>query len=52
MHFKTPATSRELEPVDRFLKEMGLKDPEPQDKLSVTKSNLPPNTQVVLLEHR
>ena len=52
MHFKTPTTSRELEPVDRFLKEMGLKDPEPQDKLSVTKSNLPPNTQVVLLEHR
>jgi len=52
MHFKTPATSRDLEPVDRFLKEMGLKDPEPQAKLAVTKSNLPANTQVVLLEHR
>ena len=52
MHFKTPATTRDLEPVDRFLKEMGLKDPEPQAKLAVTKSNLPANTQVVLLEHR
>ena len=52
MHFKTPATTRDLEPVDRFLKEMGIKDPEPQAKLLVTKSNLPANTQVVLLEHR
>jgi L-ascorbate metabolism protein UlaG (beta-lactamase superfamily) len=52
MHFKTPTTTRDLEPLDRFLKEMGLKDPEPQAKLSVTKSNLPPNTQVILLEHR
>ena len=52
MHFKTPATTLDIEPVDRFLKEMGLKNLEPQSKLTVTKSTLPPTTQVVLLEHR
>ena len=52
MHFKTPATTLDIEPVDRFLKEMGLKNLEPQAKLNVTKSTLPPTTQVVLLEHR
>jgi L-ascorbate metabolism protein UlaG (beta-lactamase superfamily) len=52
MHFKTPATTLDIEPVDRFLKEMGLKNLEPQAKLTVTKSTLPPTTQVVLLEHR
>ncbi len=52
MHYKTPATTLDIEPVDRFLKEMGLKTLEPQQKVMVTKSTLPPTTQVVLLEHR
>lgn len=38
-----------LEPVDRFLKELGINDPEVVDTLRVTKSNLPEETQVVLL---
>jgi len=50
MHYKTPALSRELEPVDKFLKEIGAHDIIPQAKLSITRSNLPPVMQVVLLE--
>ena len=51
MHYKTEATSRELEPVDRFLKEIGVKQIDPQQKLSFTKSTLPISTQVFLLNY-
>ena len=51
MHYKTEALNRGLEPVDRFLKEMGLKEPEHKPKLSVTKANLPLSTQVFLLDY-
>jgi L-ascorbate metabolism protein UlaG (beta-lactamase superfamily) len=50
MHYKTPALSRKLEPVEAFLKEMGADNITPQAKLSLTKSNLPISTQVFLLE--
>jgi L-ascorbate metabolism protein UlaG (beta-lactamase superfamily) len=51
MHYKTEALNRELDPVDKFLKEMGSKQIEPQLKLSVTKANLPLSTQVFLLNY-
>ncbi|MGD9118456.1 MAG: MBL fold metallo-hydrolase [Dehalococcoidia bacterium] len=51
MHYKTPSIQMELDPVDKFLKEIGAKQVEPLAKLSVTKSNLPPTTQVVLLDY-
>lgn len=51
MHYKTPALKRELEPVDRFLKEIGAKQVTPQPKLSISKSNLPATTQVFLLDY-
>jgi len=51
MHYKTPALSRELEPVDGFLREIGAHDITPQVKLSLTKSSLPISTQVFLLEY-
>jgi L-ascorbate metabolism protein UlaG (beta-lactamase superfamily) len=51
MHYKTEVLKRELEPVDRFLKEMGIKDVEPKPKLSFTKANLPATTQVFLLNY-
>ncbi len=38
-----------LEPVDRFLKELGISEPEVTDTLRLTKSGLPEETQVVLL---
>ncbi|MEZ4710710.1 MAG: MBL fold metallo-hydrolase [Caldilineaceae bacterium] len=39
----------DLEPVDKFLKELGISAPEPQDTLKITKSSLPEETQVVIL---
>ena len=49
MHYKTPKTRRDLEPVENFLKEMGLTQVEPRPKYTVSKSNLPLSTQVILL---
>ena len=51
MHYKTEALNRELEPVARFLKEMGVKEFSSRPKLSVTKGNLPLSTQVFLLDY-
>ena len=51
MHYKTPALNWELEPVDGFLKEMGIKEVNSQPKLSFTKPSLPPSTQVFLLDY-
>jgi len=51
MHYKTPVLKRELETVDRFLKEIGAKQVASQPKLSVNKSNLPPTSQVFLLDY-
>ena len=51
MHFKTPVVLRDLEPVDRFLKEMSVKDTESRPKLTFTKNTLPATTQVFLLNY-
>lgn len=51
MHYKTPSLKMELDPVEKFLKEIGAKQVEPLAKLSVSKSNLPPTTHVVLLDY-
>ncbi len=51
MHYKTLAINRELEPLDRFLKEIGAHDISSQSKLTLTKSSLPISTQVVLLDY-
>ena len=51
MHYKTPALSRELEPVEKFLKEIGVKEVTSQPKLSLTRSSLPDSTQVFLLDY-
>jgi L-ascorbate metabolism protein UlaG (beta-lactamase superfamily) len=52
MHYQTPALKKmELDPVGKFLKEIGAKQVEPLPKLSVSKSSLPPTTQVVLLDY-
>jgi L-ascorbate metabolism protein UlaG (beta-lactamase superfamily) len=49
MHYKTLVLKRELAPVDRFLKEMGVKEAVPQPKLTVNKASLPLTLQVVVL---
>jgi hypothetical protein len=51
MHYKTPALKKELEPVDKFLKEAGVKEKVSQPKLSVSRSNLPTGTQVIVLDY-
>jgi L-ascorbate metabolism protein UlaG (beta-lactamase superfamily) len=51
MHYKTAVLKQELEPVDRFLKEMGVKDVTSRPKLSVTKANLPVSIQVLLMNY-
>lgn len=51
MHYKTPALTRELEPLDKFLRKMGLKEIASQPKFSVNRSTLPPSTQVVILNY-
>jgi len=51
MHYKTEVLKRELAPVERFLKEMGLKEINSQPKLSFTKASLPVSTQVFLLDY-
>jgi L-ascorbate metabolism protein UlaG (beta-lactamase superfamily) len=44
-----PAVAANLESVDKFLKELGVVVPEPIDTLKVSKSGLPEETEVVLL---
>jgi len=51
MHYKTDHTPFDLDPVDKFLKEMGLQTVEETDLLRVNKSTLASeDTQVVLLQ--
>lgn len=52
MHFKTEVTTLPLDPVSKFLREMGIADPIPQQKLNVTKGTLPEETTLVLLDFR
>jgi len=52
MHYQTPEAKVSLEPLDRFLKEMGVNSYEPQSKLSVSSTTLPHETQVIVLECR
>ena len=53
MHYQQPglkgAWTGAMEPVDKFLKEWGITVPEAQDMLKISKSSLPEEPQVVLL---
>jgi L-ascorbate metabolism protein UlaG (beta-lactamase superfamily) len=49
MHYKTLTLAKQIDGVDKFLKEMGLTEIASQPKLTVTKSSLPASTQVVVL---
>jgi L-ascorbate metabolism protein UlaG (beta-lactamase superfamily) len=51
MNFKTAEETLDLEPLDRFLKETGTKS-EPQPKLTVTRSSIPAELTVMLLQPR
>jgi L-ascorbate metabolism protein UlaG (beta-lactamase superfamily) len=50
MHYKLPGLTLELEDVDRFLKEMGVTEPTEEETLKISMSNLPEETEIVLLQ--
>jgi ribosomal protein L31E len=52
MHFATPDVRVSLESLNKFIKEMGLSKPETQPSLKVTRSSLPEETHVVVLDYQ
>lgn len=52
MHYSLPEMALKLDPVSKFFKEMGLREPTPESVLKVTGSALPEETQVVLLDYK
>jgi hypothetical protein len=50
MHYAIPGLKLQLDPLDRFLKEMGVTSAEPQPKLAVQKSSGEYDTKVVVLD--
>ncbi|MHB8990131.1 MAG: MBL fold metallo-hydrolase [Chloroflexota bacterium] len=52
MHYKTDVTTLPLEPVSKFLREMGSPDLNPQPKLTVNKGSIPEETTLVLLDYK
>lgn len=51
MHYKTEIINIPFDPVDNFLKKMGIKEVTCQPKLSLTRSTLTENTQIFLLNY-
>ena len=52
MHYATPAAKISLDSLNKFIKEMGLSKAETQPSLKVTRSGLPDETHVVVLEYQ
>ncbi len=53
MQYATPASTLKLDPLNKFLKEMGLGDVEKMPSLKVTSvSSLPDETKVIVLEYQ
>jgi L-ascorbate metabolism protein UlaG (beta-lactamase superfamily) len=49
MHYQIPDQKLALDGADRFLQEMGVTEPKEEKSLKISASNLPEDTQVVLL---
>jgi len=52
MHYSTPDVKLPLDALNKFIKEMGLSQTETQPSLKVTRSSLPHETHVVVLEYQ
>ena len=50
MHYRLPGLAVKLDPVEKFLKEMGITRAETVSSLKLTKTSLPEETQIVLME--
>ena len=52
MHYATPDAKLSLDSLNKFIKEMGLTKPESQPSLKITRSGLPEETHVVVLDYQ
>jgi L-ascorbate metabolism protein UlaG (beta-lactamase superfamily) len=52
MHYSTPAAKVSLDALNKFIKEMGLSKTETQPSIKVTRSGLPDETHVVVLDYQ
>ncbi|MBI4731043.1 MAG: MBL fold metallo-hydrolase [Chloroflexi bacterium] len=52
MHYYTPAAKVTLDQLEKFLKEMGLHEAETVASLKVSKSSLPDETKVIVLNYQ
>lgn len=52
MHYATKDVKLKLDSLDKFLKEMGLSAVQPEPSLKVTRSALPQETRVVVLDYQ
>jgi L-ascorbate metabolism protein UlaG (beta-lactamase superfamily) len=52
MHYNTPALKVPLDKLDKFMKEMGLHEAETMPTLKISKSALPDETKVVVLDYQ
>lgn len=52
MHYSTPAAKVTLDSLNKFIKEMGLSKAETQPSLKVTRSGLPNETHVIVLDYQ
>ena len=50
MHYSLPGLKVSLQPVDPLLRELGVREVQPQARLSVSRSSLPQSLQVVVME--
>ncbi|MGD9893790.1 MAG: MBL fold metallo-hydrolase [Dehalococcoidia bacterium] len=52
IRYRTDAAAIDLDPLDPFVKQLGLTVSEPQSKLTVSRSNIPDDTQIAVLDYR
>lgn len=52
MHYATPEAKLKLDSIDKFLKEMGLGAADQQPSIKVTRTGLPQETHVVVLDYQ
>jgi len=52
MLYKTDVSKGNFEPVDHFVKEMGVEAKAPEQRLNISRSGLPDDTQLILLSYR
>lgn len=52
MRYQTDASTGELDTLEPFFRQLGRSPTEPESKLTVTRSNLPEDTRVTVLDYR